>query len=277
MPKLAVITSIGEERALLRAPEDSDIEVFRVEQRVPGFARNPYDRFIVALAHIDAAERAVTEGADAIFLDTFADYGLPEMRYAVPVPVIGAGEAGIHTASAGGTRDFAIVTVWPQSMNYLYKERLDNVVGGDRCKRVEHVMPELELQKAGTDAFIKNRMVRHETDVIELLASKVRQVAEETGVSAILLGCTCMAPVGPQIQELAPGIEVVEGQRNGLAASFATLRAPQGEVNLSPRRGTVPLIVDAWLAHGIVPEFRPDECEVCISLASPEEIAASIA
>ena len=277
MPKLAIITSIGEERPLLCAPEDSGNEVLRVELRVPGFARNPYDRFLVALAHIDAAERAVSLGCDAIFLDTFADYGLAEMRSAVPIPVIGAGEAGIRTASADGTRDFAIVTVWPQSMHFLYEERLANTPGGSRCKRVEHVLPELELAKAGTDAFIKNRMVRHESAVIEMLAAAVQRVADEEGVSTILLGCTCMAPVGPQIQERVRGVEVVEGQRNGLAASWATMAAPQGEVNLSPRRGTVPLIVDAWLSHGIVPEFRADECEVCISLASPEEIAASIA
>jgi hypothetical protein len=86
-----------------------------------------------------------------------------------------------------------------------------------------------------------------------------------------------MAPVGPQIQALCPGIEVVEGQRLGLAGSFATMAAPQGEVNLSPRRGTIPLVVDAWLEHGIVPTFRADECEVCVSLATAEEIAASIA
>ena len=89
---------------------------------------------------------------------------------------------------------------------------------------------------------------------------------------------TCMAPVGPQIQELCPGIEVVEGTRNGLAATWATFAGPRtAEFNVSPRRGTVPLIVDAWLEHGVVPEFHPDECEMCVSLASDAEIAASIA
>ena len=276
MPKLAIITSGGEERPLLCAPDNSPFSVQRIEMRVPGFARNPYDRFIVALAHIDAAERAVVEGCDAIFLDTFADYGLPEMRSAVPIPVIGAGEAGILTASAGGTRDFSIVTVWPQSMNYLYKERLDNSVGGDRCQRVEHVLPETELAKAGTDGFIKKRMERHEGAVIDLLARKVQQVADESGVSTILLGCTCMAPVGPAIQERV-SVEVIEGTRNGLLACWETMAAPQGEVNLSARRGTVPLIVDAWLEHGIIPAWSPDECEVCVSLASEAEIAASLA
>lgn len=266
-----------ERRSLLVAPEGSGVEVVRYPMRVPGFARNPYDRFFVVLGHIDAAERAVAEGCDAIFIDTFADYGIAEIRAAVPVPVIGAGEAGIATASANGTRDFSIVTVWPQSMHYLYKERLDNSPGGSRCKRVEHVLPETELQKAGSDGFIKNRMERHEGDVIDLLAARVQQVADEDGVGTILLGCTCMAPVGPAIQERV-SVEVVEGTRNGLAATWATLAAPRrGEVNLSTRRGTVPLIVDAWLEHGVVPEYRPDECELCVSLASDAEIAASIA
>lgn len=278
MPTLAIITSGAEERPLLQAPAGSGIETTRIAMRVPGFARNPYDRFFVALGHIDAAERVVAEGCDAIYIDTFADYGIAEIRAAVPVPVIGAGEEGIRAASANGTRDFSIVTVWPPSMGYLYKERLDNSPGGDRCKRVEHVLPETELQKAGSDAFIKNRMERHEGGVIEMLAARVRQVAAEDGVSTILLGCTCMAPVGPQIQELCPGIEVVEGTRNGMKVALATVAAPAAtEFNVSARRGTVPFIVDAWLNHGVVPEFRPDECEMCVSLASDEEIAASLA
>jgi Asp/Glu/hydantoin racemase len=250
--------------------------VVRIPMRVPGFARNPYDRFFVALGHIDAAERAVADGCDAIFIDTFADYGMAEIRAAVPVPVIGAGESGIVAASANGTRDFSIVTVWPLSMSYLYKERLDNSPGGNRCLRVEHVLPETELQKAGTDGFIKNRMERHEGAVIDLLAARVQQVADESGVGTILLGCTCMAPVGPAIQERVD-VEVIEGTRNGLAVAFETLAVPRlGEVNISTRRGTVPLIVDAWLQHGVVPEFHPDECELCVSLASDAEIAASI-
>lgn len=277
MPKLAIITSGAEERPLLQAPAGSGIEVSRTAMRVPGFARNPYDRFFVALGHIDAAERALAEGCDALYIDTFADYGIAEIRSAIPVPVIGAGEEGIKAASANGTRDFSIVTVWPLSMSYLYKERLDNSPGGHRCKRVEHVLPEIELQKAGTDAFIKNRMERHDESVIDMLARRVREVAAEDGVDTILLGCTCMAPVGPQIQERCPGINVVEGTRNGMAVALATVAAPAGDFNVSTRRGTVPLIVDAWLNHGIVPEFRPDECEMCVSLASDEEIAASIA
>lgn len=277
MPRLAVITSGPEPRPY---PDSQDgIEVVRYTMRVPGFARNPYDRFFVVLGHIDAAERAVADGCDAIFIDTIADYGIAEIRSAVPVPVIGAGESGIVKASAEGTRDFSIVTVWPESLHYLYTERLQNTPGGERCQRVEHVLPEIELAKAGTDQFIKERMNRHESPVIEMLAERVRRVAAEDGVDTILLGCTCMAPVGPQIQELCPGIEVIEGTRHGFAVSFATLAAgPSGaEVLVSARRGTVPLIVDAWLEHGVVPDWRPDACEACISLASEEEIAASIA
>ena len=278
MPRLAIITSGAEERPLLQAPAGSGIETPRYAMRVAGFARNPYDRFFVALGHIDASERAVADGCDAIYIDTFADYGIAEIRAAVPVPVIGAGEEGIRAASADGTRDFSIVTVWPTSMGYLYKERLDNSLGGDRCKRVEHVLPELELQKAGTDAFIKNRMERHEEGVIDMLARRVREVAAEDGVGTILLGCTCMAPVGPQIAERCPGIEVVEGTRNGMRVALQTVaRTDAQEFNVSARRGTVPLIVDAWLDHGVVPEWAPDQCEMCVSLASDEEIAASLA
>ena len=40
------------------------------------------------------AERAVADGCDAIFIDTFADYGIAEIRSAVPVPVIASGGVG---------------------------------------------------------------------------------------------------------------------------------------------------------------------------------------
>lgn len=276
MPTLAIITTSDEERPLLHAPVDSGIDVMRVPMRVPGFARNQYDRFFVALGHIDAAERAVADGCDAIFIDTFGDYGIAEIRLAVPVPVIGAGEAGIAAASANGTRGFSIVTVWPQSMHYLYKERLDNSPGGDCCRRVEHALPESELQKVGTDAFVKNRMVRHDASIIDVLAGCVQQVADEDGVGTVLLGCTCMAPIAPAIQERV-SVEVIEGTRAGLAATWAAMAVPAPDVIMSPRHGTVRLIVDAWLEHGVVPAFHADECEMCVSFApGDDEIAAPV-
>ena len=121
-------------------------------------------------------------------------------------------------------------------------------------------------------------MERHDESVIDMLARRVREVAAEDGVGTILLGCTCMAPVGPQIAERCPGIEIIEGTRNGMRVALETVARPATqEFNVSARRGTVPLIVDAWLEHGVIPDWTPDQCEMCVSLASNEEIAASLA
>ena len=265
--RLAVVTSDDRPRPHLAAPAGADVQVERYVARFAGFARTAYDRLFVDIGHVDAAEAAAAAGCDAILLDTFADYGIDAMRAAVPVPAIGAGEAAIAAAAKRGS--FSIVTVWPESMAYIYDERLRASAGGERCVKVHHFSPEWELAKLGTDAGVVQRMIRGEDSVVERLTEACRVARAEDGVDCIVLGCTCMAPVGLEI-DARSDFPVIEAARAGLAAAFAALEAsPAPRGALSPHRGTLPLLVDAWLEHGPVPAAA-DACEVCVTVSEAD-------
>lgn len=235
--------------------------------RIAAFAGNPYDRLVVDLAYVDMAQRAEAAGCAAIFINTYADYGIDAMRAAVSVPVIGAGESAMTIAAAGGRR-FSIVTVWPPSMKFLYDERTRAVAAGAACLRVRHVSTEDELQHLGSEQGVQQRMARREAAIVEKIVRECERAIGEEGAQAIVLGCTCMAPVGPQVAARL-GVPVVEGSRAGYLAAVAAVSAPPAAA-CGPRtaRATlIPSIVDAFVsgARGAESAAMPAECPVCIS------------
>ena len=76
--------------------------------RVAAFAGNPYDRLVVDLAYVEMAQRAEAAGCAAIFINTYADYGIEAMRAAVSIPVIGAAELWCGAADRG---------IWPSPVS----------------------------------------------------------------------------------------------------------------------------------------------------------------
>lgn len=131
------------------------------------------------------------------------------MRSAVAVPVAGAGESGIAAAARDGRR-YSIVTVWPQSLHFLYVERLAHAAGGELCAEVHHVFAEFELKRLGTEHSAVSRMERRDEQIVEHLAENCRRAVASDGSEAVLLA-----------QQHPP------------------------EAVLSARRGTVPLVLDA--------------------------------
>lgn len=215
-----------------------------VNPRLSAFAFTPYERLVVDLGYVDAVQAAAAQDAGAVMINSFADYGIEAARAAVGVPVVGAGEAAIHEASAGGTRRFAIVTVWPRSLGFLYVERLRNVPGGARCTGVRHVSREEELARLGADDGVMARMARHEAPMIAALLRECEAAVREDGAEAIALGCTCMAPVGPLLAERC-SVPVIESSRAGLRAAIAAARAGSPAARARNPR-LVPAIVSAW-------------------------------
>ena len=118
-----------------------------VNPRLSAFAFTPYDELLVDVGYVDAAQSAAAEGCDAIFINSFADYGIEAANAVLDVPVIGAGAATLAAAGAGGA-NFAIVTIWPRSMGFIYQERLRALDLADRCVGVWHVSPEAETRQA---------------------------------------------------------------------------------------------------------------------------------
>ena len=235
--------------------------------RVAAFAGNPYDRLVVDLAYVDMAQRAESAGCAAIFINTYADYGIEAMRAAVSIPVIGAGECAMASAAQDGRR-YSIVTVWPPSMKFLYDERTRAVAAGTACVRVRHVSPEEELQRLATEQGVQERMARREGQIIDLIAAECERAIREDGAQAIVLGCTCMAPVGPQVSARV-GVPVIEGSRTGYLAAVAAARMPQPAVSgpRTSRATLIPAIVDSFVGGmpGASAVTAAAECPVCIS------------
>lgn len=258
--RLAMLNSDGKSGPPLADP--AGIETTLVELRLRTLARSPYDRLFTDLATVDAAEAAVRTGCDGIYIDTFADYGIEAIRTIVDVPVVGAGEASIRAAASHGR--FSIVTVWPESMGYLYDERLRDVPGGDSCIDVHHFSREEELDRAGTSTGIKARMTRGEHRLVEQLVECCRRVAAADDCAAILLGCTCMSPVHTALQQ-ACDLPVLDPSATGLQAAFEILGddPPVSGRARSRRAGDVPLLLDAWLRQGPA-DVESEVCDVCI-------------
>lgn len=240
-----------------------------VTPRLSAFAFSPYERLVVDLGYVDAAQSAAARGAAAIVVNSFADYGIEAARAATGVPVVGAGEQTLRAASADGTRRFVIVTVWPESMDFLYEERLRATGLTALCTGIRHVGREDELQRLGRADGVMDRMARRERGIVESVAAACGSALRDDGAQAVALGCTCMAPIGPQVaaQVAAP---VYEPSRCAIEAAIAAARRGGGWTGGARARdgALVPRIVAAWQAAGGEPTHS--ECPVCIVDLGPD-------
>jgi allantoin racemase len=284
--RLAIINSDAKREPVL--PDPDGVASVLVDLRMRAFARTPYDHLLTELSTVDAAERAIADGADAVYIDTVGDYGIARLRAASPVPVVGAGEASLaHMASLG--RRFTIVTVWPRSMDYIYAERLAACRGGDLATDVHYISDEPELDLVGTDAGVKARMRRNESDIVATIVAACRRAAAVDGTDLVLFGCTCMTPVADEVAAHT-GLEILDPSKVGLrAAHAAALGGERFDAPATSRLGAVGALVDAHLhrhgetrvgagavdrgfalsrgdASGVSVESTVDDCDVCVVL-----------
>ena len=147
--RIAVLGSGTTSRDLpahLVALREAEVQVDIFNPRLVIFPATPYERLIVDLGYVDAAEQAQRHGYDAVVINSFADYGIAAAR-AAGITMVGAGEAALHAARQLGER-FSIVTIWPPSMAHLYAERLQSLGLVDHCARVRHVGTEAASRHA---------------------------------------------------------------------------------------------------------------------------------
>jgi len=259
--KIAVLGLMDTSHLSPHAPEGVELVIY--PPRIGAFPHTPYDRLLVDLAHVDAAERAAADGVDAILIDSTCDWGIEAIRAAVDVPVVGAGEVGITEASDGGRR-FGIVTIWPPALEFLYTERARMVPGGELCTGIRYASGDHELARLGEDESVIARMDRRDESVLERLLDECRRSVVEDGAESILLGCTCMAKTAPLIEERFQDVPVIESARSALRV---TLDAVPARRNRSGIAGLVPALVDTWVGGTPSPEL-PDaeECNVCAEI-----------
>ncbi len=265
--RLGLVNSDGKHSPPLADPDGVTTVLHDLRFRV--LARSPYEHLMTELGTLDAAERALAEGCDALYVDTFGDYAVGRIRALAAVPVVGAGEEGIRAAAALG--EFSVVTVWPESMRYLYDERLAATPGGERCRGVHHLSGDDELDRVGRGDGVKARMLRGEGDVVDDLVALSRAAMDRDGTDVVLLGCTCMAPVAETLGERL-GVAVLDPSRIGLAVAHEAARAHAagraagpGAPMVSPVRhaGLAVALVSAYLDQQEAAAVQLDDCEIC--------------
>ncbi|MBL8629271.1 MAG: hypothetical protein JNM81_06565 [Rhodospirillaceae bacterium] len=239
-----------------------------IETRLSIFPGTPYQRGLAALGYVEAGIRAQDEGYGAAFINTFGDYGIAELKSALIIPVVGAGEAALTLAGTLG-RKFAIVTIWAPSLNFIYAERLQACRMEDRCVGVFNVLIESEMpgQGVGEDPVAAMRAAK--AHMIERIVAEANK-AVAAGADTIILGCTCMAPIGaliasrmnvPVIEPMTAGYMACEtALRLGVAQSKAAFAAPPAAALQAARD----------LVAGNATISPDEECGVCIVASAAE-------
>lgn len=226
------------------------------------FPRDALELNLLEVGHIDAGLRAAADGCDALVINSMGDYGLAALRAGAGVPVLGGGEAGLHKAASLGGK-FAIVTVWPESTAFLYRQLLRAAALEDRCAAVLHVGKQTELE-----AIVRNiapgehyvaRMQGGDTTMLDRIVQVCETAIKQHKASSILLGCTCMSPVAKKLASRVsvPVIDpLVEAVGSVLRGDVAAEKRP---FTYAKRDATF-----AAMAQAGRQSVKDEACEVCV-------------
>lgn len=167
--------------------------------RIATFAYSPAEFLIQQVNFVEAGLRAAADGCDRIVYVSVADYGIEALRSLVDIPVIGAAEAIYAGLAAQGT-EFSIVTVWPESTNFVHDDLTLRHGAAELRRNIHNISAEAVIAaKARPDAFIA-RMQQGEPDILRAVLAACDAAAGE-GAQTVVLGCTCMSPIAARIAE----------------------------------------------------------------------------
>ncbi len=234
-----------------------------IEPRLRTFPMTPFDRGLTALAYLDCALEAEKAGFDAVFINTVGDYGIDEMKSATDMVVVGAGEATMAMCVNTGRR-FSIVTIWPPKLNFIQHERVSGCGMQDRCVSIRNVQEDSEVegveQAAATTANLKDRNESLKGRIVDAINSAV----SEDGADTIMLGCTCMAPLGPAVAAQV-NVPVFESMRTGYKTAEALLALGVRHSDAAfPKPNPENLTAVGTLVAGQGNVDLGGDCEVCV-------------
>jgi allantoin racemase len=247
----------------IRAVAGQGFEPILVETRYSAFPSNPYDRGLAAVGYVDAGVTAGRDGAAGIFINTFGDYGLAELKSALGIPVVGAGEAAMALAATLGRR-FAIVTIWPTSLRFIFDERLAACGMQDRCVDVVSVLDQTEMGRRGDAEDPVLAMRAGKAAVVDRIITAAEGIIAR-GADTVVLGCTCMAPVAGDLAARLP-VPVVDPMTAGykFTETLVALKLSQSAIAY-PRPGEDRLSAIGALVTGAPLEASASsDCEVCV-------------
>ena len=176
---------------------------------VPGavFPDSPTAQRACARAYLQAALQAERDGYAGVYINTVGDYGLADTRAACRIPVTGAGEGAIRTAQRPGRR-FAIVTIWPPALRFIYDAVLAQTGSANDCAAIHHLSADSDLTTLDRpDNFVREMQACGLTSMRKIQAA-CRTALQDDGADVIILGCTCMQPTAALLE--ADGLPVIE-------------------------------------------------------------------
>ena len=234
----------------------ADISLHAFPSRVPAFPYTPLEQAMQALGHAEAALSAAEQGCDAVVIDSVGDYGLAAMRAMLPMPAIGSGEAGLAEVAQGGRR-FGIVTVWPESMNFILAERLQTCGVTPLCTGVVNIGSDTDAASlSGPDSYLA-QVHEGQGAILQQVLAGIEQLAAG-GAEAVMLGCTCMSAMAASLATASP-LSVINPLAAGLRAALA---APPLTLTPQIREGRAALL--RAMVDSVAGEMAED-CPVCIA------------
>jgi allantoin racemase len=162
-------------------------------------------------------------------------------------------------------RRFAIVTVWPRAMNFIFHERIESCRMAARCAGVWNVLsdPEMALvESAGADDPVM-AMRAGSAAMIDRIVAAAERAIDEDDVDTISLGCTCMAPIA-HLVAARMSVPVIEPMAAGykMAETLLSLGLAQSPVAY-PRADPARLDRLERLISGAAAQPTEEACEVC--------------
>ena len=171
---------------------------------------------------------------------------------------------GLPEAAVRGRR-FAIVTVWPESMNFIPAGLLRAYGHEAACIAIRNVGAEAALDRlAGPDGYLAQVRDGAST-IIDAVSEAIRAVVEQ-GAEAVLLGCTCMSPLASALAARAP-VPVINPLASAILAAQKVGPWQGGEV-MTVRPGRPDLV--ARMVAGVADE-EAEDCPVCVVAEAMEE------
>ncbi len=234
-----------------------------VEPRLQAFPSTPYDRGIVQLAYVDCAIEAEKAGCDALYINTVGDYGIDEMRSAVDVPVVGAGEATMHLAGTLGRR-FSIVTIWPARMNFIYDERLRSCNMSTKCVSVRNVLANEDVPDAESALTTTEKLGAGDATLVDRVLMEIERAKKEDRADTIMLGCTCMAPIKAALA-VRTDAPVLDAMTCGYKMTETVLMLGLGHSSIAfPKPAAANIAAVDKLVSGGGLAGLDEECNVCL-------------
>ncbi|MEQ9446264.1 MAG: aspartate/glutamate racemase family protein, partial [Rhodospirillaceae bacterium] len=159
---------------------------------------------------------------------------------------------------------FSIVTIWPPKLNFIYQERLRSCGMEGRCSSVRNVLSDNEVEGVEGAGNTVLGLADHNAQLIGRVLQEIENAVLEDGADTIMLGCTCMAPIGPQIAAQS-AVPVLESMRTGYAAveSLLTLGLRHSQITYPKARKENLSAVDKLISGQGNLDLGGD-CEVCI-------------